>query len=142
METILTVVDLRADAAKVVTETCKYAKALGAKVILVNVEPLLPGAEGAPNEEVIRDLESGYDEEIQTIHDLGADLTAQGIENRTLIIEGTEADELLKEAERESASLVIIGSRPHGALVEVLTHGLREQLAKKAHCPILLVPVP
>ncbi len=141
METILTVIDLKPGTEKVVAETCKYAKALNANVILVNIEPLLPGAEGSSNEELSQDLESSYDDEIHTIHDMGAELTAQGIDNRVLIIEGTAADQLLKEAEREAASLIIIGSKPHGALVEALTHGLREQLAKKSHCPVLLVPV-
>lgn len=141
METILTAVDLKAGTEQVVAETSKYARALNARVILVNVEPLLPGSEGTESENVSSDLVEGYGDEIQSIHDIGADLAAQGIDNRVLIIEGTAADQLVKEAEQESASLIIIGSHPHGALVEALTHGLREQLAKRAHCPILLVPV-
>jgi nucleotide-binding universal stress UspA family protein len=141
METILTVVDLKSGTAKLVAETCKYAKALHANVILVNIEPLLPGAEGTDKNDVTRDLEDGYGDEIQTIRGLGEELTAQGIDHRELIIEGTAAEQLLLAADREAASLVIIGSYPHGALVEALTHGLREQLAKKAHCPVLLVPV-
>jgi nucleotide-binding universal stress UspA family protein len=141
METILTVVDLKSGTAKLVAETCKYAKALHANVILVNIEPLLPGAEGTDKNDVTRDLEDGYGDEIQTILGLGEELTAQGITHRELIIEGTAAEQLLLAAEREAASLVIIGSYPHGALVEALTHGLREQLAKKAPCPVLLVPV-
>ena len=141
METILTAIDLKAGTDKVVAETCKYAKALNANVILVNIEPLLPGSEGTEAENVSSDMEKDYGEEIQSIHDIGADLTTQGIENRVLMIEGTASDQLLKEAEREAASLIVIGSHPHGAMVEALTHGLREQLAKKAHCPILLVPV-
>jgi len=141
METILTAVDLGPGTRKVIAETCKYARALNARVILVNIEPLLPGAEGTGKEEVARDLEDGYGEEIQSIHDLGEELTTSGVETRVLIIEGTAADQLLKEAERENASLVIISSYPHGALIEALTHGLREQLAKKVRCPVLLVPV-
>lgn len=141
METILTVIDLKEGTAKVVAQTRKYAQMLNANVILVNVEPLLPGAEGTDKDDVVGDLQSGYAEEISTIHDLGAELTAEGIKNRVLIIEGTATDQLVKEAEREAASLIIIGSYPHGAMVEALTHGLREQLAKKVHCPILLVPL-
>jgi len=141
METILTVVDLKPGTRKVIDATCKYARLLNASVTLVNIEPLLPGAEGAGAEDVISDLANGYGEEIQTIHDLGEELSAIGVANRVLIIEGTAADELLKEAEREDASLIIIGSEPHGALVEAMTHGLREQLAKKVRCPILLVPL-
>ena len=141
MDTILTAVDLKNGTDKVVAETCKYAKALNASVILVNIEPLLPGAEGTEAENVSADMQKDYGEEIQSIHDIGSILTDQGIDNRILIIEGTAADQLLKEAEREAASLIVIGSHPHGAMVEALTHGLREQLAKKAHCPILLVPL-
>jgi nucleotide-binding universal stress UspA family protein len=141
METILTVVDFKSGTARLVAETCKYAKALHANVILVNMEPLLPGTEGTDKNDVTRDLEDGYGDEIQTILGLGEELTAQGITHRELIIEGTAAEQLLLAAEREAASLVIIGSYPHGALVEALTHGLREQLAKKAPCPVLLVPV-
>ena len=141
MDTILTAIDLKSGTNKVVAVTCKYAKALDANVILVNIEPLLPGAEGTGTSEVAADLKQGYGDEIQSVHDIGTQLSEQGINNRVLIIEGTASDQLLKEAEREAASLIVIGSHPHGALVEALTHGLREQLAKNAHCPILLVPV-
>jgi len=141
METILTVVDLEQGTRDVIDATCKYARLLNASVILVNVEPLLPGAEGAGAEDVVSDLENGYREEIQTIHDLGEELSALGLANRVLIIEGTAADELVKEVAREEVSLIVIGSEPHGALVEAMTHGLREQLAKRVRCPILLVPL-
>jgi len=141
VENILAVIDLGPGTDRVFAATCKYAEALQARVILVNVEPLLPGAEGSDREEVTRDLQDGYAEEIKTIHDLGADLSTRGIDNRVLIIEGTATDQLLMEADREAASLIILGSYPHGAFVEALTHGLREQLAKRVRCPVLLVPV-
>jgi len=141
MEKILVAVDFELGVENVMSQTRKYAGALGASVVLVNLEPLLPGAEGSDKEEVARDLENGYGEEIRTIHDFGTDLTAAGIENRVLIIEGTAADQLVKEAERETPSLIIIASARHGALVEAMTHGLREQLARRVSCPLLLVPV-
>jgi nucleotide-binding universal stress UspA family protein len=141
MDIILTVIDFKTDTQRVITETRKYAEAFNARVILVNLEPLLPGAGGATEEELTTDLKGSYGDEIQAIHDLGENLTASGIENRILLIEGAESDQLLKEAEREEVDLIIIASKPHGAIVEALTHGLREQLAKYGHCPVLLVPV-
>ena len=46
MDTILTVIDLKTDTQRVIAETRKYAEAFNARVILVNLEPLLPGAGG------------------------------------------------------------------------------------------------
>lgn len=141
VETIITFVDLDRGTDEVMTATVKYAKALDATVILVDIEPLLPGAAGASEEELTRDIRESYGEEIRTIHDLGEDLSNAGVVNRVLMIEGTAADQLPMEAEREQADLVVIPSLPHGALVEAFTHGLREQLARKSRCPVLLVPV-
>jgi nucleotide-binding universal stress UspA family protein len=140
MEKILVAVDLELGVQNVMSETQKYAKALGASVVLIDLEPLLPGAGGTENEEDARDLENDYSDEIRTIRDLGADLTAAGIENRLLIIEGCAADQLVKEAEREAPSLIVMASARHGAVVEALTHGLREQIARRVSCPLLLVP--
>jgi nucleotide-binding universal stress UspA family protein len=140
MEKILVAVDLELGVQNVMSETRKYAKALGASVVLVDLEPLLPGVGGTENEEDTKALESGYSDEIRTIRDLGADLTAAGIENRVLIIEGNTADQLVKEAEREAPSLIVMASARHGAVVEALTHGLREQIARRVSCPLLLVP--
>ncbi len=141
MEKILVAIDLDKGAESVMQTTRKYARVLDASVVLVNLEPLLPGAEGSSSEDVTRDIVQGYGEEIRTVHDLGEELTAEGIDNRVLIIEGTAADEMLAEAERESPTLIIIASERHGGLVEALTHGLREQLARQVRCPVLLVPV-
>ena len=141
METVIVAVDFECSTTRLMQETRKYAGALGASVVLVNLEPLLPGAEGAADEELASDLQKNYGEEIRSIHDLGEELAAAGIASRVLVIEGEAAEQMIKEVERENPSLIIIGSRPHGALVEALTHGLREQLAKRLRCPILLVPV-
>jgi nucleotide-binding universal stress UspA family protein len=140
MEKILVAVDLELGIQNVMSETRKYAKALGASVVLVDLEPLLSGAGGIEDEEGALGLESDYGDEIRTIRDLGADLTSAGIENRVLIIEGNAADELVKEAVREAPSLIVMASARHGALVEALTHGLREQIARRVSCPLLLVP--
>jgi nucleotide-binding universal stress UspA family protein len=141
METVIVAVDFKFSTTRLMEETRKYAKALGASVVLVNLEPLLPGAEGAAEEELASDMQKNYGEEIQTIHGLGKELGAAGIDNRVLLIEGEASEQMVREVERERPALIIIGSRPHGALVEALTHGLREQLARRLSCPILLVPV-
>ena len=141
METVLSVVDLKRGTDKVMAATRQYALALSANVILVDVEPLLPGSEGASEEELTADIEASYGDEIRTIQDLGEELSASGISNRVLMIEGTAADQLQMEVEREGATLVVVASQPHGALIEALTYGLREQLASRLKCPVLLVPV-
>lgn len=52
---------------------------------------------------------------------------------------GDPAESLLRAAEDRAADLIVVGSREHGFLERLLGRGVDEQLARSAHCDVLLV---
>jgi len=54
------------------------------------------------------------------------------------VVEGHAGNALVAEA--ESADLVVIGRRGHGALAEFLLGSISHQVADHAKCPVVIVP--
>ena len=54
------------------------------------------------------------------------------------VVEGHAGNALVAEA--ESADLVVIGRRGHGALAELLLGSISHQVADHAKCPVVIVP--
>lgn len=50
------------------------------------------------------------------------------------------ADEILRYAEEEGADLLVLGTHGHGVVVRALIGSVASAVARRAHCPILLVP--
>jgi nucleotide-binding universal stress UspA family protein len=56
------------------------------------------------------------------------------------LVEGTPAQTIMKEAEREGAKLIVVGSRGHGALRSAVLGSVSRSLAEEASDPVVIVP--
>jgi nucleotide-binding universal stress UspA family protein len=65
-----------------------------------------------------------------------------GVKIDVAVVEGKIANVLLEVAEREHADLVVLGSHALGPLAHLLVGSQAEKVLRRAHCPILCVPVP
>jgi nucleotide-binding universal stress UspA family protein len=72
------------------------------------------------------------------------DLKAGGVDASVIVLEtiGNPGFEVLEEAKRLEADLIIVGSHGHGAMYEMLVGSTAELLIHKAPCPVVLVPPP
>jgi nucleotide-binding universal stress UspA family protein len=55
-------------------------------------------------------------------------------------VEGTPALAIMKEADRDGAELIVVGSHGHGALRSALLGSVSRSLAEEASCPVVIVP--
>src|SRR5918994_2471221 len=66
-------------------------------------------------------------------------LTPRPIEADFVAEHGDPVDRLLDVAEGRNADLIVVGCHQHGFLHRLLGHGVDEELARRAHCDVLLV---
>jgi nucleotide-binding universal stress UspA family protein len=54
-------------------------------------------------------------------------------------VSGDPASAIVSLAERRDADLVVVGTREAGLAERVVRHSVSRQIAKKAHCDLLIV---
>lgn len=142
MKTILVPVDFSDCVPDVLATTAELAKALVAKVVLLHVaapEPEFIGYEPGPQS--VRDsLARELVQEHKEIHELQKHLSEKGIEATALVIQGYPVEKIATEAEKISATMLIMGSHGHGALRHLLVGSVTEGVMRRVTCPVLVVP--
>jgi nucleotide-binding universal stress UspA family protein len=136
------------DATGIVVRTAReYAHALGMKLILMYVSTPDADAEGW---QLRTDLSrQGIAGEMQTHHRklkiLAIECTKLGIDTRALLVRGRSIrgnpfPKMLGELKRVKPALIVMGTHQHGRLFEAMFGSTGTKVARKAACPILLVP--
>lgn len=69
-----------------------------------------------------------------------AELDRAEVPSRRLMIDGDAVDVLSEVGEREGASMIVICSRGHGALAELVQESVSHELIHRAVCPVVVVP--
>jgi nucleotide-binding universal stress UspA family protein len=70
----------------------------------------------------------------QALRDLGVDCTA-------LLIRGSTADAILREAERLAADLIVMATHGHGAMFDLLVGSISHAVLRQGKVPVVMVPV-
>ncbi|MGH9870763.1 MAG: universal stress protein [Candidatus Polarisedimenticolia bacterium] len=65
-----------------------------------------------------------------------------GVEMRTVIQEGVEIDEILREVRALGADLLVMGTHGRGGFERFMLGSVTEQVLRRADCPVLVVPSP
>ncbi|MFC4810207.1 universal stress protein [Paenibacillus sp. GCM10023250] len=68
-----------------------------------------------------------------------AKLASAGAEHKVLLAQGDPAEVICRTAKEAGADLIIMGSRGVGLVSELLLGSVSHAVAKRAHCPVLLV---
>lgn len=73
---------------------------------------------------------------------VGADLAADGRTVCTMIRRGRPASEIVLEADRFGADLLVVGARGHGVVERVVLGSVSSEVVDQARCPVLVVRTP
>ena len=71
-----------------------------------------------------------------------APLRNAGVEYTTHVIRGDPATELLRIAKRQRASLLVLGSKSHSNLADLIVGGTVHKVINRSIIPVVLVPAP
>lgn len=135
MKTIVLGYDDSPEASRALEKTAELAKALGAKVIVTSVAPVMSfsGRGIGPY-----DPADPPERHRVLARDATALLTEQGIEATALTGLGEPGDAIVELADRQRADLIVVGMSHHPHLSRLLG-SVSEDVAHHAHCDVLLV---
>jgi nucleotide-binding universal stress UspA family protein len=152
---ILVAIDFSDAFGKVIQEAEILAKALSAEVTLLHVtapelgagvsytafEPdlLIGGIE--PDPQSVRDsLAQRYQHEHGRLQEISRQMREGGLECRALLVQGDSAEEILVEAEKLAADMILLGSHGKGMAAKLLLGSTSEGVLRKSRMPVHIVP--
>ena len=144
MQNILVPVDFSAVTEVVLAHVVPLAKAFKSTLWLLHVaapEPDFVGYEPGPAS-VREGVERAKRDEQKRVEAMAADLHAEGVDAKALMLEGEIVPMILGQAEEWAVDLIAIGSHGHGAIHKVLLGSVSEGVLRNATCAVLIVPAP
>ncbi len=139
---ILVGVDLSGSTEKVVKKAEEIAKALSAKLWLLHVaepEPEFIGYEAGPQS--VRDsLSKEFHDEHCQIQKIADRMRKADIDATALLMQGSTAETILKEASKLNVDMIVVGSHGRSALYQLLVGSVSEGVLHGSKCMILVVP--
>jgi nucleotide-binding universal stress UspA family protein len=142
VKTILTPVDFSGITDSVVEEAIVFAKALEARVVLLNVlqPPVITSEYGPFMENIAEIVLVGEKAAARQLNALQEKLVKLGIETETLQFTGTPVPNILKQAEKVDADYIVMGSHGHTAFYDLLVGSTTHGVLLRAPCPVVIVP--
>lgn len=138
---ILLSIDGTSDSDKAVRLTSELARVHGSQVLIVHGRDMpLVNPSGRPAPPQIGPRETK--EEAQELVDSAvSELQAAGVDasGRVLPGQGHVGRKILKEAERDHADLIVLGSRSMSRIEEAMIGSASNKIVHAAKCPVLLV---
>ena len=133
MERILTAIDFSDNTEAVLQKTLELVKAFDARLCIIHA---LPDGETYAREE---DEEEYRREQRHEIDKVRSQFQEHNIFPHFKEASGWPAKCILAECERYKPDLLILGSHRHSKIVHMLGMHIREEMLKKAPCPVLFV---
>lgn len=144
MKTILVPVDFSKVSRYVLAEAAWLARLTKARLVLLHV--VQPPA-------VVTDLAPLMGEALQMtaelehiarrhLHRLQKSPTLRGLKVDTVCEQGFPVAQVLAQAKRLKADVIVLGSHGHGAVYNLVVGSTTNGVLKHASCPVLVVPAP
>ena len=137
VERIVVGIDGSEDSRRALDWAILLASQFGAEVVAVHAIGLLAHlSEGPPVPS------HSHLDELRTLFESEwcAPLTASGVPHRLSMLDGPPVPVLLAASDRESADLIVVGSRGTGGFAELLLGSTSHQVAEHSRRPVLVVP--
>ncbi len=142
MKSILVPVDFSKATDLILQTTATMAKALNARVTVLNVAPRQPDVFGRQltrkviKEPVPEDVRERYDQ----LMACAKQLEDAGVVVKPLLVRGDRVRTVIHEVDLEKADLIIMGSHGRGALYRRLMGSVSEGVMREVKCPLLIIP--
>jgi nucleotide-binding universal stress UspA family protein len=143
MKTIVALVDLSDLTFKVLKQAHALATAFDSEVIILHVvakEPVVvdvglvaPMIMQDPSEELVR-------LRYAQLLEMRDSLVKFGVRASVQQLTGASVDVVLAETKKCHADLIILGSHHHSTIYNLLVGTVTNDVLKRAHCPVLVVP--
>jgi nucleotide-binding universal stress UspA family protein len=146
MKTLLTAIDFSPISTKVVNGAAELAVAMNAKIILLSV--LEPAAAYIPIGAAMDVITAPMNMEPQDINlvkerleHLAQPVRDKGLTVETIVTVSLPSDEILDQAMKTGASMIVLGSHGHGAAYQFFSGSVVTSVLHKARLPVTVIPV-
>ncbi len=138
MDNIVVGIDADKGAQSAVRWAARQAQQSGARVIAVHAVPRT----GLWS---LSAMQIDIDKILDELHELldgswTAGLRKAGVPYTTQLVRGDPATELLRAAKRAGASMLVLGSKSHSALTDLVVGGTVHKVINRSTIPVVLVP--
>lgn len=140
---ILCPTDFSQASQKAIGEAVELALSFKATLCLVHVVPVLPPAPTDPNfvfqvPEYERALHVDGERQLKV---LAAELAAKGVPVHTIVGHGDAGSEIVRIANDEGSDLIVIATHGTTGWRHVMFGSVAEKVVRRAHRPVLTIPV-
>ena len=146
MKTLLAAIDLSPTTPRVLEGAGDLASSLGAKLIILHVAE--PAAAYVPVGAAMDVITAPVPVEPpdmnalkERLEQLASLLRAKGITVETSASVALPAEEILEQAEKSNASMIVLGSHGHGALYHLFSGSVVTSVLHKSKIPVTVIPV-
>lgn len=140
---LLVAVDFAPSTPALLNAAKALARQTGATLTLLHAaapDPDFVGYDSDPR--ILRDVVAKrFHDEHRELQALAQALRDDGMECTSLLVQGATADTILREAEKLSADMIVMGSQGKGMLKKLVLGSVSEGVLRQAHVPVLVVPV-
>ena len=139
---VLAALDLARTTPDVLREARLWARRLSAELILIHVADPDPDfiGYGAGPESVRLAVAHKFTRAHQRLEALSVELRKEGLDATALLLQGATAETILREADRLSADVVLMGTRARGAVRELFVGSVSKEVLRRSTRPVLLIP--
>ncbi len=139
---LLVAVDFCDSSQKIFEHVRELGKGVNAKIWLLHVaepDPEFVGYE-VDSPEMRYVVARRFHKEHQQLQQLGLKLRSEGMDCVALLVQGPTVETILREIEKLSVDIVILGSHGKGILRQLLVGSTSEGVIQKSSVPILIIP--
>ena len=143
MKTLLVPIDFSSATDAVVATAAELSKTLKARIVLAHVvrPPVLVAEYGGAMEGATATLEASEAAAGKLLARWQGVLRKRKIAAQAVQLGGFPASEILRQAKKSKASMIVMGSHGHTAFYDLIIGGTAGGVLRKAPCPVLIVPV-
>lgn len=141
MKTVLAPIDFSAAGARVLDHAIALARAIDARLVLLNVVPLSSfyAAEFAESEAAAGVVQRAAQESQRRLTELQRSLRDRGVTAHAIHRTGLPGAVIVEQADRLEADYVVMGSHGHGAFYDLMVGSTTMRVLKQVRCPVVIV---
>jgi nucleotide-binding universal stress UspA family protein len=136
MDTIVLGYDDSEPSRRALARAAELARALGAKLVVTSVAPLLVTVARSAGPLDPADPPAEHAEQLR---DAQRFLEGLGVDAEYVPAIGEPAETIVELADKRNADMIVVGTREPGILARLLGQSVSEEVVHHAHCDVLIV---
>ena len=139
---VLAALDLDRTTPDVLREARLWTRRLGAELFLIHVaepDPDFVGY-GAGPESVRLAVAHKFHRAHLQIEAAAVELRQENVNTTALLLQGATAETILREADRLGVDAILMGTRAHGSIRDLLLGSVSKEVLRQSTRPVLLIP--